>query len=64
MTQNIVVDLDLGISLNAAKLGILHQLPLADSIIYATALAYDAIVWTQDADFQDLPHVKYITKNS
>lgn len=62
MLQGMIVDLDMELSLNAAKLGMIHKLPLADSIIYATALAHDAVVWTQDADFKGLPHVEYITK--
>lgn len=62
MVQGRMVDLDLEISVNAAKLGMLHQLPLADSIIYATGLAHDAIIWTQDADFKGLPSVEYIAK--
>lgn len=62
MMQGAVVDLDIELSLSAAKLGVIHQIPLADSIIYATALSYEAIIWTQDADFEKLPNVKYIKK--
>ena len=62
MLQGTVVDLDTELSLNAAKLGIIHKLPLADSIIYATGLAHEAIIWTQDADFKGLPYVEYIAK--
>ena len=46
----------------AADLAIKHQLPLADSLIYATTLAHKATLWTQDADFKGLPHVKYFPK--
>lgn len=62
MMQGAVVDLDIEISLNAAKLGIQYKIPLADSIIFATGIAYDATVWSQDADFEGLPQVKYINK--
>lgn len=62
MMQGTVVDLDIEISLSAAKLGVLHKIPLADSIILATGLAHEAIVWSQDADFKGLKHVKYISK--
>src|SRR3990167_8729731 len=55
MLQGVIVDLNIEISLNAAKLGVLHKIPLADSIILATGLAYDAIIWSQDADFKKLP---------
>lgn len=59
MQQGNVIDLNAILSMRAAKLGVVHNLPLADSIIYATAKAYEAIVWTQDSDFKDLPGVKY-----
>jgi predicted nucleic acid-binding protein len=64
MMQGTIVDLDLELSLNAAKLGVTHQIPLADSIILATGLAHQAIVWTQDSDFEGLPQVKYISKKN
>lgn len=62
MMQGMIVDLDLEISLSAAKLGIQYKIPLADSIIFATGLAYEATIWSQDADFDGLPHVKYVNK--
>lgn len=62
MLQGTVVDLDIEISLNAARLGVQHKIPLADSIIFATAVAHQATVWSQDADFEGLPSVKYIKK--
>jgi toxin FitB len=36
---------------------------MADSIILATAQAYEAILWTQDAHFKDINNVRYIEKN-
>ena len=62
MLQATVIDLDIEISLNAARLGVQHKIPLADSIILATGLAHQATVWTQDTDFEGLPFVKYIKK--
>lgn len=59
MHQGQVVDFDASLALDAARLGLQHRLPLADSMIYATALRHDATVWTQDADFEGLPHVRY-----
>lgn len=50
------------ISIDAAYYGLKYQLPLADSIIYATAMKYDAIIWTQDKDFESLDRVKYFPK--
>lgn len=62
MLQGTIVDLDIETSLNAAKLGVLHKIPLADSIILATGLSHEATIWSQDADFKGLPNVKYISK--
>jgi len=46
----------------AATLGPRHKLGMADTLIYATALTHDATLWTQDADFQGLPRVKFFPK--
>ena len=59
MQQSTVVDLDAALGLRAAGLGLRHKLPLADSVVYATAQASGAPVWTQDADFEGLPNVRY-----
>ena len=58
MLNGKVVDLDLSLAIEAAK----FELPLADSIIYATAQHYQAMLWTQDQDFKDLPCVRYFSK--
>ncbi len=62
MQQSKVVELDSALALRAASLGIRHKLPLADSIIYATAQAANATLWTQDADFDGLSNVRYFAK--
>lgn len=62
MRQGTVVDLDEGLAIEAAELGASHGLPLADSIIYGTTLAHDAILWTQDGHFEGLDHVEYRAK--
>ncbi len=59
MQQGTVVDLDTEIALNAARLSLESKLPLADSVILATARAFGAILWTQDADFAGVPGVRY-----
>ena len=61
-----VQDLDEEIALTAARLSAAHRLPLADSVIYATAKLARATLWTQDEHFAALPNVKYksVTKNS
>lgn len=58
MMNGKVVDLDLSLAIDAAKL----DLPLADSIIYATAQYHQATLWTQDEDFEGLPGVRYFPK--
>ncbi len=63
MQQGQLVDLTAPLALSAARLGLQHRLPLADSVIYATALAYDATLWSQDADFEGLPGVRYTAKD-
>ena len=60
--QGRLVDLDSGIALDAAQLGVAHKLPLADSIVYATARQCGATLWTLDADFSGLAGVRYFPK--
>jgi toxin FitB len=62
MYQGQVVSLSESIALRAAKVGSELKLPLADSVILATAQTYGALVWTQDAHFKDIEGVKYIEK--
>ena len=52
------VDIDLSLALKAAR----YKLPMADSIIYATAQYHQATLWTQDEDFEGLPGVRYFPK--
>lgn len=60
--QGKVISLDSGLAVDAAYYGVEYKLPLADSIIYATAQKYSAILWTQDADFKGLKGVKFYPK--
>ena len=62
MEQGRVVDLDAPLALSAAKLGVEAKLPLADSVILATARHFGAEVWRQDDDFEGLPGVRYWSK--
>jgi predicted nucleic acid-binding protein len=62
MSTGQIVNLDQELALAAAGLSLEHKLPLADSIIYATARAQDATLWTQDEHFKDLKDVKFIKK--
>ncbi|MBT9555899.1 MAG: type II toxin-antitoxin system VapC family toxin [Myxococcales bacterium] len=59
MRQGRIVPLDEALAVRAASVGRMHGLALADSIVYATALAVGGVVWTQDADFENLPGVNY-----
>lgn len=59
MEQGTIVPLDGPIALAAGRLGIEHGLPVADSVILATAQAHKALIWTQDADFRKLDGVRY-----
>lgn len=63
MQQPKVVEITSSISILAAKLSIKLKIPMADSLIYATAKIYSAIVWTQDSDFENLEGIKYFKKN-
>ena len=60
--QGEVAPLDSAVALSAAQLGFAHKLPLADSIVYATAQQYQATIWTMDAHFSALPGVRYVAK--
>ncbi len=62
MSQGRIVDLDANLAISAAVEGLAHKLPLADSIVYATALAADATLWTQDEDFEGIAGVRFIRK--
>lgn len=62
MQQGRMIDLDATLAMNAACLSLETKLPMADSIILATARASDASLWTQDDDFKGLDGVKYIAK--
>ena len=62
MQQGRVVELDATVALTAARLGVDLRLALADSVVYAAARHHDASLWTQDADFEGKPGVKYRAK--
>lgn len=62
MSTGKVADMTQEIALAAAVLSLEHKLPMADSIILATAQASNAILWTQDEHFKDMEGVKYIVK--
>ncbi len=62
MEQGKVINITGDIAISAAKISIDYQLPMADSLILATARMYESTLWTQDADFKGMPGVEYISK--
>jgi toxin FitB len=59
MEQGKVVELDSRTALTAARISIDHHLPMADSIILATARLSNALLWTQDSHFEGFSNVRY-----
>ena len=59
MQQGTIVELEATTALNAARLSVELGLPLADSVILATARQYGAELWTQDADFDGIDGVRF-----
>lgn len=59
MQQGTVLELSAPLALAAAKLAAEQRLPMADSVMYASARSANATLWTQDADFEGLPGVRY-----
>jgi predicted nucleic acid-binding protein len=55
-----VVPVDEDIALSAAAIGIQHELPMADALIYAVAEKFGAELVTSDAHFKGLPRVTLI----
>jgi predicted nucleic acid-binding protein len=62
MQQGDVVDLSIHLALEAAGTSIALGIPMAGSIILATAQSSDATLWTQDVDFAEIDGVRYVAK--
>lgn len=60
MQQGAVSDLTAAIALDAARTSVALSLPMADSVMLASARAFGATLWTQDAHFADIEDVKYV----
>jgi predicted nucleic acid-binding protein len=60
MSQGKVIELDIKLSLSAAKISVDLGIPMADSMMLATAKAFHATLWTQDEDFKAIEGVRYI----
>jgi predicted nucleic acid-binding protein len=59
-----VIALSTEIALHGAQLSLEFKLPMADSVMLATARAFDALLITQDADFQGLAGVLWLPKQN
>lgn len=64
MRQGTVQDLDGRTALYAGELGVELGLPLADSVILATTRLHDAVLWTQDSDFEGMDDVRFKRKRA
>jgi toxin FitB len=62
MQEGAVVDLTSDLAIVAAKIALDLKLPFADSVILATARMSQAVVWTQDSEFDGIAGVKYIKR--
>jgi predicted nucleic acid-binding protein len=62
MQEGELIDLTGSIALHAAKLSAELQIPMADSVMLATAREYDAVLWTQASDFMGIEGVRFIEK--
>jgi len=64
MQQGRIVELSGTLALAAARLSVDLGIPMADSIMLATARAWEATLWTQDADFDAVPGVRYVANQT
>jgi len=64
MLRGRVVDLDVQMALAAARVSLHYRIPMADSIILATARTHDAMLWAQDEHFEHIAGVQYIAKQA
>ncbi|MDR2594913.1 MAG: type II toxin-antitoxin system VapC family toxin [Fibromonadaceae bacterium] len=57
-----IIDVDSEVAVLASSVSKQFKLPMADSIIYATAKIYNAEIYTQDRHFENLENVHYFVK--
>lgn len=62
MQQAKVIDITIQISIEAAKISNEKNIPMADSLIIASAKSIKAKIWTQDSDFNGIDNVMYFKK--
>jgi predicted nucleic acid-binding protein len=64
MQQGDVADLSATLALDAARMSVELQIPMADAIILTTARANGATLWTQDSHFEGITGVEYVPATS
>ena len=62
MQQGTVVDMTSPLALDAARISLQLKLPMADSVMLASARAHGATLWTQDGDFEGIAGVRFIAR--
>lgn len=63
MQRGLVVDLDSRLAMASAQLSHALRLPMADSIILATARFHHARLYTMDSDFQGINDVELLSRS-
>lgn len=64
MQQGRILELTAPLALAAARVSLDEKIPMADSIMLATARAHGATLWSQDSDFEGIPGVRYVVKRA
>jgi predicted nucleic acid-binding protein len=59
LKQRKVVMLTEMIGTQGAEISFDHKIPMADSIILATAQVHEATIWTLDSDFKSFSRVEF-----
>ena len=59
MQSATVIDLTALRAIAASNTAKKHKLAMADAVMYSIAREFKATFWTQDADYQGLPNVRY-----
>jgi predicted nucleic acid-binding protein len=62
MQQGQIAEMDATTALSAARISMDYKLPMADSVILATATLNRATLWTLDSHFEGMENVKYRKK--
>ncbi len=62
MKDSEIIPFDENLALQAADLSLLHNLAMADAIVYATVLGNNCRLITSDGDLKGLPQVTFIPK--